>query len=388
MMFCAVLVATSANAEEPVLQVRARAELTFAAGNQIIAGTLHDENGAPVSGRRITARLTGLPGLPGSPGSAVVRSAITASDGRFRISTPAGHFQYQLEVEEDRNYAAPTPVQGEISSESTPAIGSAPSSVTASSTTPSTTGSTPSHWPYLFPPLATGLLLSAWWVHARGRSRRAPTQRGSASEQAVPPTVRQAPRPRFAALRSATEQTIAGIIVDMIHRRPIEGALVSLHQAQLITELRVDSNGRFESAPLAAGSLNVSVSARGYMSEKFTRTLPHHGELSGLEISLTPVRHRLLETLDQAARQRVPPPRPLVLTPRELAMRARPASPRLHRIADRVEQACYGAETPGEEILAALAPIFDEVRDELRDELRDEVRSEVPTEVTDPNRSS
>jgi hypothetical protein len=293
----------------------------------------------------------------------VTRSSITDRDGRFRIPTPEGARSYQLEVAEDRDYGAAAPVSGPLIAASADSDEPARESRAEPSAKPERPATI-----YLVPPLTTLLLVGAW---ALTRSRPLERVLARADERrrrkADSGAVREPPRKLLGTLRLMASRKISGRVIDAATGDPVVGARVAIHQAGAPVAVVCDAAGAFSSGELASGTITVQIGSGGYMSERFSRTLPHRGELEGLEISLMPVRARLLRELEQAAQPYLAEPG-RVRTPREMVNdAARMPTPAavveaLTQLGGTVEKACWGHEVPSESLLARLAPILLKLR--------------------------
>ena len=81
----------------------------------------------------------------------------------------------------------------------------------------------------------------------------------------------------------------------------------------------VDHEARFVLEGLPAGTVVVEVGARGYVPERFERTLPHRGELRATRVLLVPIREKIFAVYQKVALPLVPTPGfTATWTPREL----------------------------------------------------------------------
>jgi hypothetical protein len=115
-----------------------------------------------------------------------------------------------------------------------------------------------------------------------------------------------------------------------------------------------DAHGNFAVEDLAATTWRVEVAAPGFVTERFTLTIPHRGELRGVRIDLLPVRERVFQVYRDVAARLLPKPALWgVWTPREIFdhVRAHKPAPALSELTGFVEEAYFSPRTPSEEIL-------------------------------------
>jgi hypothetical protein len=217
-------------------------------------------------------------------------------------------------------------------------------------------------WPYVVSPLCTLLIGGVWlaardrrwrrWLVRKARRGRKPVVAPSVGLTESRPTL-------FSSLRGRADHGLTGVVVDAADDRPLPTAIVIARAAN--GEARaapVDLDGKFAFEDLPPGPLVVSISAPGYVAERFSRTLPHRGELRGARVRLIPVRARIYAAWQRAARPLHAVPRAFdTCTPRELLahVSARSILPTeiLAELTALVETAVWGAPAPGDEELAA-----------------------------------
>jgi hypothetical protein len=165
-------------------------------------------------------------------------------------------------------------------------------------------------------------------------------------------------RPRFLSqLIGRADHGLTGVVVDATDDRPLAHATVTASSAagEGYT-FDVDEHGRFALEGLPSGPILVTISAPGYVGEKFTRTLPHRGELRGARVRLIPVRVRIFAAWKRAAGPLLPSPKVAdTMTPRELlahvdARRLLRNEP-LVALTALVESAVWAARAPGSDEL-------------------------------------
>lgn len=173
------------------------------------------------------------------------------------------------------------------------------------------------------------LRLGAWLAPRRQRARA----RGTTPVRASP----------TATLRSATDQRVAGRVLDRERAFAVAGARVRL--AGAAESLATDARGGFDLGTLAAGRYALEVVHPGYARLVLPVVVPHRGAHSAMEVRLVPLRAAILRIYGAALAPYVPGDARLGLrTPRELALVARFAPPRIVAELRRVvEESCYGA---------------------------------------------
>jgi len=227
-------------------------------------------------------------------------------------------------------------------------------------------------WPYVISPLVT--LLAAlvaffardrrwrrWFAVAR-RVRRRGTVPASTT-----PGLAESRRGILSSLRRP-DHGLSGVVVDAADDRPIPTATLVARPADSVPRAAtVDEHGRFAFEELPAGELIVSVAAPGYVSEHFTRALPHRGELRGARVRLVPVRARIFDAWRRAAAPLSPAGRAVeTMTPRELLAHVERKRlvphERLAALTALVESAVWGARAPSAEDLTAAEEIASELK--------------------------
>jgi hypothetical protein len=219
-------------------------------------------------------------------------------------------------------------------------------------------------WPYVVSPaltlLAVALVYAArdrrWrrWLRVGRRARRI-----AAAPTAATPGLTESRRGILSSLRRA-DLGFSGIVVDSADDRAIPTATLVARTADGESRAAtVDERGRFAFEDLAPGPLVVEAAAPGYVGERFSRVLPHRGELRNARIRLVPVRARIFDAWRRAAVPLYPTPRAAeTMTPRELLRhvdrkRMVPNQP-LTELTERVESAVWGAPAPSTEELAEV----------------------------------
>lgn len=218
-------------------------------------------------------------------------------------------------------------------------------------------------WPYVVSPALT--LLAALLVFA-ARDRRwrryfvvARRARRIAAAPATSPGLTESRRGILSSLRRA-DHGVSGIVVDAADDRPIADATLVARTADGQSHAAtVDERGHFAFEDLPPGPLVVEAAAPGYVAERFSRTLPHRGELRNARVRLVPVRARIFDAWRRAAAPLYPTPRAAeTMTPRELLdhLQRRRLLPndRMGALTRLVEAAVWGAQAPSTDNLAEV----------------------------------
>jgi hypothetical protein len=304
----------------------------------LVTGTLHDDDG-PIAGAFVVI---------GFENGADLASFATDRDGRYAgwlrgRDLPTGHafVEARFRPQQEWRDAAVSPT---VPIEVLPAP---PIAV----------------WPYVLSPaltlLAAAVVFAArdrrWrrWLRVGRRARRI------AAAPSTAPGLTESRRGILSSLRRA-DHGLTGVIVDAADDRPIPTATLVARTADGESRAAtVDERGRFAFEDLAPGPLVVEAAAPGYVGERFSRTLPHRGELRNARVRLVPVRARIFDAWRRAATPLYPTPRAAeTMTPRELLRhlerkRLLPDEPMVELTA-RVESAVWGAPAPSTEDLAAV----------------------------------
>ena len=218
-------------------------------------------------------------------------------------------------------------------------------------------------WPYVVSPALT--LLAALVVFA-ARDRRwrryfvvARRARRIAAAPATTAGLTEGRRGILSSLRRP-DHDVSGFVVDAADDRPIADATLVARTADGQSHAAaVDERGRFAFEDLAPGPLVVEAAAPGYVAERFSRTLPHRGELRNARVRLVPVRARIFDAWRRAVAPLYPTPRAAeTMTPRELFehLERRRLLPNesMATLTSRVEAAVWGARPPSTDDLAEV----------------------------------
>lgn len=151
----------------------------------------------------------------------------------------------------------------------------------------------------------------------------------------------------------------SGVVRDAVTNRRLRGAIVMIvHEEMHQHREETDDRGRFQLQELFAGSWQVEVGAPGYVTEKFTITVPHRGEYLNARVDLISVRERIFGMYREVAEPLLPDRSKWgIWTPRQIVdhVRAQKQSPALSSLTDFVEESYFSQRTPHEAILDAAA---------------------------------
>jgi hypothetical protein len=210
--------------------------------------------------------------------------------------------------------------------------------------------------------VAGGFFLARSRPWDRKKRQAPPAERPAATDDKgeVKGGLTQAKPGVMSTLRRAGDTGVSGTVRDAVRGRPIAGATVRLRLADgaIAGEhtLETDEDGGFTIEGLASGEWHAKVSGRGHVSERFTLTVPHRGELRGVRVDLVPVREQVFSLYKIAAQPQLPEPRLWgVWSPRQIVdhVRKQRPSPALAELTDFVEEAYFSARVPDEDVLPA-----------------------------------
>lgn len=194
----------------------------------------------------------------------------------------------------------------------------------------------------------------------------APPSEHSADDDAIePPTTGGlvAARPGLAAtLRRPSDDGFAGVVRDTVRGRPIGGATIHVQLGERSIDQTTGDDGAFALEGLPAGEWRASAVADGHVTERFTITIPHRGELRGVRIDLLPVRERVFQLYRRAAEPVLPEPRLWgIWSPRQIVdhVRGKRPTPALSELTDFVEEIYFGPRLAAEGVLELAAERVD-----------------------------
>ncbi|MBP8808712.1 MAG: carboxypeptidase regulatory-like domain-containing protein [Kofleriaceae bacterium] len=206
---------------------------------------------------------------------------------------------------------------------------------------------------------ATALTAAAflWARRRRGRPALAATDGAEVGPEIARGGLEAARPGLVSTLRRAADHGFAGAVRDAHRHRPLEGAAVTLTLGAEARTVATSADGRFAHEALAAGEWSAQVSASGHVSERFTVSIPHRGELRGARIDLVPVRERAFAIYRTAALPHLPRPELWgIWSPRQIVDHVRAARPRpaLAALTERIEEIYFSGRVAEEDLLPGL----------------------------------
>ncbi|MEO8553042.1 MAG: carboxypeptidase regulatory-like domain-containing protein [Kofleriaceae bacterium] len=304
--------------------------------NLVARGSVMDDYNRPVPNATVTL----------TTGDRRLAQGATADNGTYRFSVEAsvlgqGSFGLQVQADPGRSYVKPSRAEPQIVRVSAPAP--VPVSYTVAAFA------------------ATALAAAAFFL-----ARRKPWLR---LRKAAPPA--EAPGDEVAidvangglvvakpgivsTLRRAHDDGFSGVVRDTVRGRPIADATVHLVYDAAELELTTGADGTFAFEHLGVGEWRAHVSAAGHVTEKFSVTVPHRGELRGVRIDLVPVRERVFQLYRRAAEPVLPEPRLWgIWSPRQIVdhVRTKRPTPALAELTDFVEEVYFSPRVAVEDAL-------------------------------------
>jgi hypothetical protein len=238
---------------------------------------------------------------------------------------------------------------------------------------------------YLAPLLLTGLLLGLsalgrrWPGIAAWLRRRAPVPAAAGATPAEREEARAGRQPGVTlgtrgrsgvlSLRGA-DVGLDGQVRDAAFGGAVPAQVVVRAGGEVLRTLACDDAGRFEAGGLPAGSIEVEVTAAGYLRETFSGVLPHRGELRGVQVALMPIRARIFEEWRRVAQPLLEAgegaPQIATWTPRELLGHVRRRGEAralwsLVALTDLVEEAYYSGRLCTSEMLGESVALAEQV---------------------------
>jgi len=192
------------------------------------------------------------------------------------------------------------------------------------------------------------------WARRR-RDQRAPAAPDATLVDAAPRGGLDAARPSLVStLRRASDHGFAGAVRDSVRTRPLAEATIALTLGADARTTVSGPDGRFAFEALPVGEWTAVVRAAGHVSERFSVTIPHRGELRGARIDLVPVRERAFAIYRSAAQPLLPRPELWgIWSPRQIVdhVRARRSPPALAALTAQIEEVYFSGRLPDESIL-------------------------------------
>jgi Carboxypeptidase regulatory-like domain len=155
-------------------------------------------------------------------------------------------------------------------------------------------------------------------------------------------------------LRRPYDDGFSGAVRDTVRGRPVEDAIVELVFGDEHRELRTAADGTFAIEKLPIGEWRCAVTAPGHVTERFTVSIPHRGELRGVRVDLVPVRERVFQLYRRAAEPSLPEARLWgIWSPRQIVdhVRSKRPSPVLAELTDFVEEIYFSSRMATETVL-------------------------------------
>ena len=155
-------------------------------------------------------------------------------------------------------------------------------------------------------------------------------------------------------LRRPHDDGFSGVVRDTVRGRPVESAVVILVLGDQERSIRTQPDGSFQIDKLASGEWRAEVAAPGHVTERFSVTIPHRGELRGVRIDLVPVRERVFQLYRRAAEPVLPESRLWgIWSPRQIVdhVRSKRPSPAMSELTDFVEEIYFSPRLAAETVL-------------------------------------
>ncbi|MFT3699595.1 MAG: carboxypeptidase-like regulatory domain-containing protein [Kofleriaceae bacterium] len=310
----------------------------------VAKGTVVDDDNHPVEGATVTL----------TSGDRRLAQGATDKTGAYKFSVEAsvigqGEFGVQVASDPGKSYVKPSRADPQIVRIANPAP--VPVSYTIAAF------------------LATGLAAAAFFVARRKpwlRLRKAAPPSEASSEDVaidVGDGGLVLAKPGIAStFRRAQDDGFSGSVRDNVRGRPIEGATIRLLFSidEHTTETAADGTFAFEG--LTQGEWRCEVSAAGHITEKFTVSIPHRGELRGVRVDLVPVREKVFQLYRRAAEPILPEPRLWgIWSPRQIVdhVRTKRPTPALADLTDFVEEIYFSPRLAAESQLVVATERVD-----------------------------
>lgn len=281
-----------------------------------------------------------------------VAVAITADDQRVGATTTGADGTYHLAIGGERLGTGRHTLQAAVESKDVwlTSSRSGPAFVTIGTPRPAPTGIT------LIAFGATAVTALGFILARRRRDAKVITPTAPAAAGAPDPVGGfELARPGLVStLRRANDHGFAGLVRDAVRSRPLATAEVRLSQGGQDMSTVTDADGRFALEQLAPGEWRARVSAAGHVSERFMVTVPHRGELRGVQIDLVPVREKVWSLYRRAAQPKLPNPELWgIWSPRQIVEHVRTGAPTpaFSELTAFVEEAFFSARVPEESLL-------------------------------------
>ncbi len=325
-------------ATETTFELTTGTHIDLALGDDTIAfegtirarGTVVDDDGAPVA-RAAVALLAGARRLG---------ATTTGADGHWRIDAAAdllgtGTHTLQAIAETSERWRRPSRSER-------------PVPVTIGARRPAPVAAT-------LAAFAATALVAIGFVLARRRPWRKPEPvTPSAAQVEVRGGLEPVRASLVSTLRRAQDHGFAGTVRDAVRSRSLADAELLLTLAAEVRRTTSAADGRFAVEALAAGEWTVRVAAPGHVTEHFTLTVPHRGEMRGARVDLVPVREKIFTLYRRAALPVLPSPDLWgIWSPRQIVDHVRAATPpvKMTELTAFVEETYFSARVPDEAVL-------------------------------------
>jgi carboxypeptidase family protein len=327
----------------------------------VVTGKVTDEDGPPIHRAAVTL----------SSGDRRLAQGATAEDGsyRFRVEGEVlGQGQWGLQVSADPGRPSIRPSR------------SAPEIVRVSTPQPVPVSYTIAA--FLATAAAAGGFFAARarpWNRLRRPAPPAEMPANGAQDEALDGGLVVARPGLVSTLRRASDEGFSGVVRDAVRGRPVADAVVRLERRsredqddKLEREARelhgtertaiTGPDGGFAFETLAMGDWSAAVTARGHVTETFTISIPHRGELRGVRVDLVPVRERVFQLYRRAAEPILPEARLWgVWSPRQIVdhIRSKRPSPALADLTDFIEEVYFSPRVCEESVLPTASERVD-----------------------------
>lgn len=300
-------------------------------------GTVVDDDGKPVPHAAVA-----LVANEAATGERRLGATTTGDDGRYRIDASAellgpGKHSLQAIVETSERWRK--------SSRSGPAF------ITVGTPRPAPVGITIAAF------AATALVALGFVVGRRRPWRKAePPPPPSAAQAEARGGLEQARPSIVSTLRRAQDHGFAGMVRDAVRQRPIGASEILLTLGGDVRRTETADDGRFAFEELPPGEWSARVASPGHVTEHFTVSIPHRGELRGARIDLVPVREKIFTLYRRAALPILPSPDLWgIWSPRQIVDHVRGKTPpvKMSELTAFVEEAYFSARVPDEGLLPA-----------------------------------
>lgn len=252
-------------------------------------GTVLDDDGKPVPHAAVA-----LVAIQSAGGERRLGASTTGADGRYRIDVSAdllgqGRHSLQTIVEPGERWRRSNR--------------SGPTWITVGARRPAPVGITIAAF------AATALVALGFVVGRRRPWRKAePPPAPSAAQAEVKGGLEPVRASLVSTLRRAQDHGFAGVVRDAVRQRPIDAAELLLSLGAEVRRSQTSEDGRFAFEELPPGEWSARVASPGHVTEHFTVSIPHRGELRGARIDLVPVREKIFTMYRRAALPILPSP--------------------------------------------------------------------------------